>query len=428
MNTYLKSKIEERASQSAVLSSIQTRASDDKRDMTDSERKTFDEIVERLKALDEEIARIKSFDEGAAKFAQLVGAQAAAEEKHERAHDDAAGQNGDEDDESEDAPSARVLATRAAFGRRFVESTAFRNYRGAGTSERLTLPGPASPEFRAAIMSGDVGLTAYTGPVPQLWAGPQTPRFENTVLNLIGRVATSQAAVMYLTWTPQPPGDAPVVAEGALKAEAVMDAVEATIALQTYAHYKAVTRQALEDIPQIQTIIQNRLLGGVASALETAAVAALVAATLAAVDGAGDLTAAIRAGIATVESNGFKPNAVLVNPSDAAALDMGSYFQTNNGAVRNGAIWGLPIVAARSIVAGTSYVGDFKTGETWFDRGNTDVYMSDSHADFFLRNQLVVLAEARAAFAVTEPAAIVEATTGTAPIATSASSSRSGGK
>jgi hypothetical protein len=246
----------------------------------------------------------------------------------------------------------------------------------------------------------------------------------NTVLGLIGRVATNSAAVMYLTWTPNPQGDAPVVAEGALKPEAIMDAVEATIALATYAHYKAVTRQALEDIPQVQTIIQNRLLNGVASALETAAVAALVAATLPAVDGGGELTGGIRNGIATVESNGFKPNAILLNPLDAAQLDLNTFLQTNAGQVRNGTYWGLPIVAARSIVQGTAYVGDFKTGETWFDRGTTDVYMSDSHADFFLRNQLVVLAEARAAFAVTEPAALCEVTAGT-PVAASASSSRS---
>ena len=418
MNTYLRHKIEERASQSAVLASLQTRAADDKRDLTDAERKTFDEIVERLKFLDEEIAKIKEFDVGAAKFADLVGAQKEAEESAERAHDKA-------DDDKREEPAGKELVTRAAFGTRFVESTAFRNYRGAGTSERVTLPGPASPEFRAAVMSTDVGLTAYTGPVPQAWAGPTPPRYESTVLNLIGRVQTSQAAVMYLTWTPNPPGDAPVVAEGALKPEAVMDPVEATIALQTYAHYKAVTRQALEDIPQIQTIVQNRLLGGVNSALEAAAVAALTAASLPAVDGEGDLTAAIRIGISTVESAGYSPNAVLVNPTDAATLDFQSYTQTNNGAVRNGQIWGLPIVSARSIAAGTSYVGDFKTGATWFDRGTTDVYMSDSHADFFLRNQLVVLAEARAAFAATEPAALCEATAGTAPVA-AASSCREG--
>jgi HK97 family phage major capsid protein len=402
VNTYLRSKIEERASQSAVLNALQTRAADDKRDLTDAERKTFDEIVERLKYLDAEIARIKEFDAGAAKFAELIGAHKEAEEKAERAH--AAAEEGDEEkvDDSE-------LATRAAFGQRFVESTAFRNYRGAGTSERLVLPGPASAEFRAAITTGTIGLTNYTGPVPQLWQGPTPPRFENTVLNLIGRVQTSQSAVMYLTWEPQPPGDAPVVAEGDLKPEAVMDVTEATIALATYAHYKAVTRQALEDVPQIQTIVQNRLLAGVNSALEAAAVAAMVAATLPTVDGE-NLTAAIRTAIATVESAGYTPNGILVNPADAATLDLAAAAMTFGGAVRNGSAWGLPIVPANSVAAGTATVGDFRTGVTWFDRGTTEVFMSDSHADFFLRNQLVILAEARAAFAATEPSALCEAT------------------
>jgi HK97 family phage major capsid protein len=417
VNTYLRHKIEERASQSAVLTSLQTRAADDKRDLTDSERKTFDEIVERLKVLDEEIARIKEFDHGAAKFAELVGAQREAEETAERAHADA--------DRKRDDQPAEDLATRAAFGQRFVESTAFRNYRGAGTSERVTLPGPATPEFRAAITTGDVGLTAYTGPVPQVWGGPGAPQFTNSLLGLVGRVQTNQSAVLYLTWTPQPPGNAPVVAEGDLKPEAVMDATEATIALSTYAHYKAVTRQALEDIPQVQTIVQNRLLSGVNTALEAAAVAAMVAASLPSVDGDGNLGAAVRYGIATVESAGFKPNAVVLNPADAAMLDFDTYKQTNNGAVRIGNVWGLPIVSNRSVAQGTATVGDFKTGMTWFDRGTTDVYMSDSHADFFLRNQLVVLAEARAAFAATEPAALCECIAGTAPVAGSSGSSGS---
>ena len=149
-----------------------------------------------------------------------------------------------------------------------------------------------------------------------------------------------------------------------------MDVTEATIALQTYAHWKAVTRQALEDIPQIQTIVQNRLLAGVSSALEAAAVAALVAAALPAVDGDGSLTSGIRVAIASVESAGYSPNAVLLNPADAATLDMDSYTQTNNGAVRNGSIWGLPMVPARSVAPGTAYAGDFKQGLTWFRPGH----------------------------------------------------------
>lgn len=396
MNTYLRNKIEERASQSAVLQTMQKRAADEKRDLTDPERKTFDEIVERLKDLDEQIKRITEFDEGASKFAAMVGAQKESEEKAENAHDAAA----DKGDKGDDEIPAKELATRASFGKRFVESTAFKGYRGSGTSDRLTLPGPASPEFRAAISLADFDMLP-----PQLWAGPTPPTYTNTVLNVIGRVATSQAAVMYLQWAPTPPGDAAIVAEGELKPEAVMSVTEATVALQTVAHYKAITRQALEDIPQVQTIIQNRLLAGVRSKLEALAVAALATAAPPA-SGGDSYLGEIRAAIAAVEANGFRPNAVLVNPADAAALDMTTMGVTVAGPVQQGSVWGLPIIPANSIAAGTAYVGDFKTALTWFDRGVTDVYMSDSHADFFLRNQLVILAEARAAFAVTEGAAM----------------------
>lgn len=397
MNSYLRNKIEERASQSAVLQTMQKRAADEKRDLTDPEKKTFDEIVDRLKDLDEQIKRIGEFDEGAAKFAAMIGAQKEAEEKAEKAHDDA---DKPDADKAEDERPTKELATRASFGKRFVESTAFRSYRGSGTSDRLTLPGPASAEFRAAISLADFDMLP-----PQVWAGPAQPQFPNTVLDVIGRVATSQAAVMYLTWAPTPPADAAVVAEGALKPEADMSVTEATVALQTVAHYKAVTRQALEDIPQIQTIIQNRLLAGVRSKLEGLAVDVLEAA-MPPVGGFDSYLAGIRAGIASVEANGYRPNAVLVNPVDAADLDLAAMGASFSGPVQQGSVWGLPIIPANSITAGTAYVGDFKTAVTWFDRGVTDVFMSDSHADFFLRNQLVILAEARAAFAVTEAAAI----------------------
>ena len=41
--------------------------------------------------------------------------------------------------------------------------------------------------------------------------------------------------------------------------------------------------------------------------------------------------------------------------------------------------------------------------------------MTDSHADFFLRNQLVILAEQRMLVAAVEPGAMVKTTLGVAP-------------
>jgi hypothetical protein len=49
-----------------------------------------------------------------------------------------------------------------------------------------------------------------------------------------------------------------------------------------------------------------------------------------------------------------------------------------------------------------------------FARNQVAAYMSDSHADYFVKNLLVILAEQRALAAVTEPNAAEKVTVGAA--------------
>ena len=53
-------------------------------------------------------------------------------------------------------------------------------------------------------------------------------------------------------------------------------------------------------------------------------------------------------------------------------------------------------------------MGDFKEGVTLFDRGVTDVFVTDSHASNFISNILVILAEGRYKSAITDPLALAE--------------------
>ena len=76
--------------------------------------------------------------------------------------------------------------------------------------------------------------------------------------------------------------------------------------------------------------------------------------------------------------------------------------------MRPATFWGLTPVAAASITAGKAYVGDFQQGATLFDRGVTNVFLSDSHASLFISNILVILAEARTKSVVTDGPAICE--------------------
>jgi len=216
--------------------------------------------------------------------------------------------------------------------------------------------------------------------------------------------------VQWVTWAPNPQAAAPVVPEGELKPEAVMTPTIVNDTLDTYAHHKMISRQALEDIPQIRSTVEGRLRQGITVALEDAVTDALVAAPIpaATVPLGGELLDAIRVGVATVQTAGYgNPNAVLLNPMDWAALDVATVGNAGGASGQSG-FWGMRAVAVPALPAGTAYVGNFQTAVQLFTRSSAEVFMTDSHADYFVRNLLLLLAEIRALATVPDPAAAAE--------------------
>jgi hypothetical protein len=293
-----------------------------------------------------------------------------------------------------------------SWGDVFTESEAFLNYQGGGTSQRVAVP--LGLEYRAPILS------TTTPQAPYIYS-PASYTYATPLLDKVGKVSTNGNAVQWVQWTPNPQAAASIVPEGELKPEAAMTATPQSGTLATYAHWKAISRQALEDSPQIRSLVENRLRQGIFVALEGAVNAALVAATLPAVSGS-TMLGSIRTGIATVQAAGFAtPNAILINPADAAAIDVAVMAGGMGGPVQVGSYWGIPYVPSSSVPVGTSYVGDFATGVQLFNRGTADVFMTDSHDDYFVRNLLLLLAETRALATVPDPAAIAECTVVTVP-------------
>jgi HK97 family phage major capsid protein len=72
-------------------------------------------------------------------------------------------------------------------------------------------------------------------------------------------------------------------------------------------------------------------------------------------------------------------------------------------------LWGLPIVESQDIAAGTSLIGD-GTMAGVADRMQGQIYTTDSHADYFIRNLFVILAEERLALPVFRPIAFTKVT------------------
>ena len=389
MIQYMKQLVAERDSLTVAATELTDKAAREDRDPTDTEHASLRGWAERCATIDGLLAEFNAQAESQRAYARL------------RDQLDSA-----PDDEPERHPS-RQLETRG-WGDMVVDSAEFRAYSGAGTSQRMTLPGLF--ETRAEITSG-----GYTATDPYRFS-PVGYSYATPLMSVVGHITTGSNAVEYVKWTPNPQAAASIVAEGAAKPEAAMTATPVSDTLDTYAHWKGITRQALEDIPQIRSIVENRLRQGIMVALETAVGASLVAATLPTATGAGDLLAAIRAGVGVVQSAGYSnPNAVLLNPTDFAALDVSVMRETNVGPQMGSGFWGLRAIAVPSIAAGTAYVGDFAAGVQIFDRGSTTVYLTDSHADFFIKNIVLLLAEIRALVAVTEVAALCEVTAGTAP-------------
>ena len=73
-------------------------------------------------------------------------------------------------------------------------------------------------------------------------------------------------------------------------------------------------------------------------------------------------------------------------------------------------LWRVPVVETTAIRSGTALVGAFSLGAAIWDREDAGVRTSDSHASFFIENQVAVLAEERLALTNYRPEAFVDLT------------------
>lgn len=393
MHGYLKKLVDERNSLTGLMQTMDDKAVQEDRQLTEPEADRMRGWQSRCAELDGEITDQNEYLTSQRSWARLQDQVLA--------------------NSTEEPPATGTTLTRArpqapsglqtrSWGEAFTSSQSFQTYDGHGSSARVEVCSVL--DKRAPIDTDDYAITPSRF-VPTPWT-MTTP-----LLDAIGRESVANGSVEWVVWPPSYPL-AGVVAEGALKPEANFAPTIKSGSLETLAHHKGITRQALEDIPRIQQIVEGSLRGGVLAKMEAQAAAALTANTdIPVVDSGTDLMAGIRVALGNVQAAGYaSANAILLNPADFADLDLAVMAATVAGPQLNSSYWGLRAIAAAAIPAGTAYVGDFKLGLTLFEIGSTSVYLTDSHSDYFLRNILVILAETRALAAVTEPKAIQKVT------------------
>jgi HK97 family phage major capsid protein len=297
-----------------------------------------------------------------------------------------------------------------SLGSMFTRSAQFSGYAGVGTTGRVEtgLLTRALPMKSDAFPVQANPMNGYRDGAPL-----RTP-----LLNLVGGIPVSyggfKVASLQVKGTGGKPGANPVVvtAEGAAKPSVELEEVAVPVNLDTLPVWTQVTRQALEDIPGLRARIDAKLSRLVLSAAEKRVADAILAATLPAVDGAGDLFAGIRNGIASVQDAGGVPTVLLINPQDAAAIDIAALLR---GFPVDGT-WGLTPVPSSSVTKGTAVVADIEAAVERYEKSSgVSVYITDSHASTFTENVFTILAELRDDTVVVDASAAVKVTAGTKP-------------
>ena len=212
---------------------------------------------------------------------------------------------------------------------------------------------------------------------------------------------------------------------GGVKPEGSWAFERKTTNVVTIAEWVPATKRALADAAQLEGLINDELRADIAEAEENQILLG---------DGSGEnLTGILEtSGIQTqaFDSNIFVttrkaltkarvvgrvvPNAIALHPEDVETIDLaregsdsGQFLGAGPFALGPRTLWGVPVIESEAIPAGRGVLGDFSKAVLW-DREQTTVTMTDSHADFFIRNMVAVLAEERVAFGVVRPTAFVD--------------------
>ncbi|MBM4489509.1 phage major capsid protein [Rhodococcus hoagii] len=196
-----------------------------------------------------------------------------------------------------------------------------------------------------------------------------------------------------------------------------------TAVVKTIAEWVPATKRALADVAALEGLINDELRADIAEAEEGQIL-----------NGSGtgenltgirnwsgvqtqafdtDIFTSVRRAITKARKIGrVAPNAVVLSPADMETVDLardeqGRFFGAGPFAFGPRTLWGLPTIESESQPDGEALLGDYSKAVLW-DREQTTVTVTDSHADFFIRNMVAILAEERVAFAVTRPTAFVK--------------------
>lgn len=318
-------------------------------------------------------------------------------------------------------------ADAKTWGEAFVRSEVYAGMKAVGFSGEWTTP---DMEFRGSVgdpllpQTGNNDDAIQENFVRQLET-PGLRQEQLTLASLFTEVQVGEGTgpvVRYPILTTRTAADGGVVDPGEAKPYAEYAFDDATVTLAKRAAFVAIAEEMMTDAPYVAAFINSDLPFMVQQAEEAAFTTAFYAAvtefaTAGGITGGTNVWDAILAGVTDVRMNFFaEPDGLFIHPLDWAAAMVskantsGNYFSGGPNGSPSTNLWGTParVVISQRAVQGFPIVGAFKLGGKVYRKGNVRLRASTSHADFFQKNLVAILAELRSALGITYPEAFAK--------------------
>lgn len=309
------------------------------------------------------------------------------------------------------------------LGEQFIEDERVKTWLDGGASR-----GGVDLQVKATITSltTDAAGSAGAGvPVTRLPGVIELPQRRMTVRDLITPGQMDGSSLEYVVekgFT----NSAKPVAESAEKPSSDLQFILKSTSAKVIAHWMKASRQILSDFSQLRSIIDQRLLYGLAYVEEQQLLNGdgqgqnlhgIVPQASAYAQPVGSVAAdetpldRLRLAMLQVMLAEYPASGVVLNPVDWANIellkdDIGRYIIGDPQGNASKTLWGLPVVDTQAMDVGDFLVGAFRLGAQVFDRWEARVEAAYVEDDF-IKNFITILAEERLALAVTRPEAFV---------------------
>lgn len=287
----------------------------------------------------------------------------------------------------------------------------------ATAGKRISIAVPRNALTSFAINPVDGSTPIISAPLQRL-----------TVRDLLAPGNTESNAVAYLRetgWT----NNAKPVAENTTKPYSEITYEEVLSGVKTIAHLIKVAKQTLDDLPQLRSIINGRLLNGLKRVEDTQ----LLFGTGVGVDLHGiyvQATNFVNPSTKTTPAHGLdvmrlamlqvaladlSATGHVLHDVDWTDIELikdkqsGGYLFSNPFGTLEPRLWGLPVAQTNQQgMLGNFLTGSFSDAAQIFDREDANLVVSTENADDFEKNMVSIRAEERLALAMYRPAAFVK--------------------